>query len=102
MGFLSRKRDAATPEKFSKVFTVQNRLGLHARPSAQFVKLCSKFRCEVWVEKDTEQVNGKSIMGLMMLAAGLGSKLKVTCEGADAEKALADIEALIIRKFDED
>ncbi len=102
MGFLNRKRDAASQEKFSKVFTVQNRLGLHARPSAQFVKLCSRFRCEVWVEKDEEQVNGKSIMGLMMLAAGLGSKLKVTCEGSDAEKAIADIEALITRKFDED
>lgn len=102
MGFLNRKRDAASPDKFSKVFTVQNRLGLHARPSAQFVKLCSRFRCEVWVEKDEEQVNGKSIMGLMMLAAGHGSKLKVTCEGADAEKALADIEELITRKFDED
>lgn len=102
MGFLTRKRDAAPSDKFSKVFTVQNRLGLHARPSAQFVKLCSKFRCEVWVEKDGEQVNGKSIMGLMMLAAGLGSQLTVTCEGAEAEKALAEIQALIDRKFDED
>lgn len=102
MAFLNRKRDAAQPEKFSKVFTVQNKLGMHARPSAQFVKLCSKFRCEVWVEKDEEQVNGKSIMGLMMLAAGLGSKLKITCEGSDAEKAIAEIEELISRKFDED
>jgi phosphocarrier protein len=102
MGFLTRKRDTAPSDKFSKVFTVQNRLGLHARPSAQFVKLCSKFRCEVWVEKDGEQVNGKSIMGLMMLAAGLGSKLTVTCEGTDAEKSLGEIEALITRKFDED
>jgi phosphocarrier protein len=102
MGFLTRKRDSAPGEKFSKVFTVQNRLGLHARPSAQFVKLCSRFRCEVWVEKDGEQVNGKSIMGLMMLAAGQGSKLTVTCEGGDAEKALVEIETLINRKFDED
>ena len=103
MGFLTRKKsDASSQDKLTKVFTIQNRLGLHARPSAQFVKLCSKFRCEIWVEKDGEQVNGKSIMGLMMLAAGLGSKLNVTCEGNDAEKALADIEALINRKFDED
>ena len=102
MGFLTRKREAAPGETLSKVFTVQNRLGLHARPSAQFVKLCSRFRCEVWVEKDGEQVNGKSIMGLMMLAAGLGSKLTVTCEGADADKALAELDALINRKFDED
>jgi phosphocarrier protein len=102
MGFLTRKRDTASQEKFSQVFTIQNRLGLHARPSAQFVKLCSKFRCEVWVEKDGEQVNGKSIMGLMMLAAGLGSKLTVTCEGADSDKAITEIDALIARKFDED
>ena len=65
-----------------------NRLGLHARPSAMFVKVCSRFKCDIWVEKDGEQVNGKSIMGLMMLAAGLGSKLRITCEGSDAEKAL--------------
>jgi phosphocarrier protein len=102
MGFLTRHRNAAPGDKSSKTFTVQNRLGLHARPSAQFVKTCSRFRCEVWVEKDGEQVNGKSIMGLMMLAAGQGSKLTVTCEGADGEKALAEIESLINRKFDED
>ena len=102
MGFLTRKRDAASQEKFSKVFTIQNRLGLHARPSAQFVKLCSRFRCEVWVEKDGEQVNGKSIMGLMMLAAGPGSKLTISADGPDASKALAEIESLIKRKFDEE
>ena len=102
MGFLTRNRNAAPGDKSSKTFTIQNRLGLHARPSAQFVKTCSRFRCEVWVEKDGEQVNGKSIMGLMMLAAGLGSKLTVTCEGSDADRALTEIEALITRKFDED
>ena len=102
MGFLTRKRETPSTEKFARDFTVQNRNGLHARPSAQFVKLCSRFRCEVWVEKDGEQVNGKSIMGLMMLAAGLGSKLIVTCEGGDSEKALAEIEEIIRRKFDED
>jgi phosphocarrier protein len=103
MGLFGRRRDDDAPnKKFSKEITIQNRLGLHARPSAQFVKTCSRFRCEVWVEKDGEQVNGKSIMGLMMLAAGLGSKLKVTCEGPDAEKALGEIEALVARRFDED
>jgi phosphocarrier protein HPr len=101
MGFLTRNRNPNPQEKVTKVFTIQNRLGLHARPSAQFVKLCSKFRCEVWVEKDGEQVNGKSIMGLMMLAAGLGSKLTVICEGQDSDKAILEIEALINRKFDE-
>src|SRR6476661_10045436 len=102
MGLFSRKRDDEPTQKFGKELIVQNRLGLHARPSAMFVKLCSRFRCDVWVEKDGEQVNGKSIMGLMMLAAGLGSKLKITCEGADGEKALTEIEGLIQRKFDED
>ena len=79
-----------------------NRLGLHARPSAMFVKICSRFKCDVWVEKDSERVNGKSIMGLMMLAAGHGSKLKVSCEGPDAERAIDEIEALVASKFDED
>jgi phosphocarrier protein HPr len=102
MGFLTRKRETAPQDRATKVFTVQNRLGLHARPSAQFVKLCSRFRCEVWVEKDGEQVNGKSIMGLMMLAAGQGSQLTVTCEGPEAAKALGEIEELVNRKFDED
>ena len=101
MGFLSR-RPPDPPEEFTKELTIQNRLGLHARPSAMFVKVCSRFRSEIWVEKDGEQVNGKSIMGLMMLAAGLGSKLKITCVGPDAQKALTEIEGLIQRKFDED
>jgi phosphocarrier protein len=102
MGIFGRKRDDSPQPKTSKELIIMNRLGMHARPSAQFVKACSRFRCEVWVEKDGEQVNGKSIMGLMMLAAGMGSKLKVTCEGADADRALEEIEALIERKFDEE
>lgn len=89
--------------RIERVFTVNNRLGLHARPSAMFVKLCSGFKCEVWVEKDGEQVNGKSIMGLMMLAAGQGSELKVICEGDGAGDALSQIESLVVnRKFDEE
>jgi phosphocarrier protein len=100
MGFLSRKSDSDT--KHSKELTIVNRLGMHARPSAMFVKTASKYRADVWVEKDGERVNGKSIMGLMMLAAGQGSKLVVVCEGADAEKALAEIEAIIAQKFNED
>jgi phosphocarrier protein len=86
----------------TKEFTIQNRLGLHARPSAMFVKVCSRFRCEIWVEKDGERINGKSIMGLMMLAAGLGSRLSVTCEGPDEDKAMQEIEDLIARKFNEE
>ena len=102
MGFLSRKPESNSSSKIVKELTIMNRLGLHARPSAMFVKVCSRFKCDIWVEKDGEQVNGKSIMGLMMLAAWQGSKLQVTCEGADAQKALAEIEAVIQRKFDED
>ena len=102
MGFLSRKTESTSPTKASKELTILNRLGVHARPSAMFVKTASRFRAEIWVEKDGERVNGKSIMGLMMLAAGQGSKLLVSCEGADADKALAELEAVILRKFDED
>jgi phosphocarrier protein len=86
----------------TKEVTIQNRLGLHARPSAMFVKLCARFKSEIWVEKDGERVNGKSIMGLMMLAAGLGSRLRITCEGDDETNAMLEIEQLITRKFEED
>lgn len=67
-----------------------------------FVKTCNRFKSEIWVEKDGERVNGKSIMGLMMLAAGLGSKLKITCEGVDEAAAMEEIERLLERKFEED
>ena len=73
------------PSKASKDLTIENRNGLHARPAALFVKTSSRFHSEVWVEKDGEKVNGKSIMGLMMLAAGKGSILRITAEGVDAE-----------------
>src|SRR3954470_22497918 len=102
MGLFSRKRETQTEPTMARELTIQNRLGLHARPSAMFVKICSRFRCDIWVEKDGERVNGKSIMGLMMLAAGHGSKLLVSCEGTDADRALEEIESLVMRKFDED
>lgn len=102
MGLLSRKTETTSQNKLTKELIIINRLGLHARPSAMFVKTASRYKCEVWVEKDGERVNGKSIMGLMMLAAGQGSKLLVTCEGADGEKALEEIAEIIRRKFDED
>jgi len=102
MGLLSRKSESNPQSKVTKELIIVNRLGLHARPSAMFVKTASRYKCEIWVEKDGERVNGKSIMGLMMLAAGQGSKLLVSCEGGDCEKALAEIEEIIRRKFDED
>jgi phosphocarrier protein HPr len=86
----------------TKDFRVSNKLGIHARPAAMFVKTANRFSCDIFVEKDGEKVNGKSIMGLMMLAAGPGSKLTVHANGHDASQALAEIETLINRKFDEE
>ena len=102
MGILSRHTNTASDKKVTREITVLNRLGLHARPAAMFVKVCNRHKSEIWVEKDGEQVNGKSIMGLMMLAAGQGSKLRITCEGSDAESAIQEIEELVQRRFDED
>src|SRR5438477_6649972 len=82
-------------------FMVSNKLGIHARPAAMFVRTANRFACEIFVEKDGEKVNGKSIMGLMMLAAGPGSKLTVHAHGHDASQALAELEALFKGKFDE-
>ena len=89
-------------EFLTKELTIVNKLGIHARPAAMFVKTANRFACDVFVEKDGEKINGKSIMGLMMLAAGPGSKLTIHAQGADATQAIAEIEALIKRKFDED
>jgi len=86
----------------SKDLLIENRNGLHARPAALFVKTASRFRAEVWVEKDEERVNGKSIMGLMMLAAGKGSVLRVSAEGEDAESVITELEALIRTRFGEE
>ena len=85
-----------------KEFTIQNKLGIHARPAAQFVKMANRFTAEILVEKDGEEVNGKSIMGLMMLAAGHGSTLGVSAEGEDEQAALDAIGDLIGRKFEEE
>src|SRR5438132_4967322 len=98
---MSAKKLAAD-SPMTKDFLVPNKLGIHARPAALFVKTANRFACDIFVEKDGEKVNGKSIMGLMMLAAGPGCKLTVHANGADASKALAEIESLIKRKFDEE
>lgn len=82
-------------------FTITNKLGIHARPAAQFVKTANKFNAEITVEKDGEEIDGKSIMGLMMLAAGHGSTLTITTEGNDAEASLQAIGELIARNFEE-
>jgi phosphocarrier protein len=85
----------------SKELLVQNKMGIHARPAAMIVRVTNKFKAEVLVEKDEEQVNGKSIMGLMMLAAAKGTKVKFIATGEDAAAMLAEIEALFAKKFDE-
>ena len=103
MALLYRRANrAATVQKIEKEVPIVNRLGLHARPAAMFVRIASRYRSEIWVSKESEEVNGKSIMGLMMLAAGQGSKLRIRCEGLDAEKAMEELEALINAKFNED
>ena len=88
-------------ETISKELVITNKMGIHARPAALFVKTASRFDADVFVEKDGERVNGKSIMGLMMLAAGPGSTLLIEIIGKDASKAFEEIEALIAKKFDE-
>ena len=95
-------RNAHAPTLEREV-TVINRLGIHARPAALFVRTATKFHSEVIVEKDGELINGKSIMGLMMLAAGVGTKLRLKITGEDAAATLAALEELIaVRKFDEE
>ena len=102
MGILSKLKNIEDLHSCASEVVIENRNGLHARPAAMFVKISSRYRAEVWVEKDGERVNGKSIMGLMMLAAGKGSKLQVIAEGPDADKAIAEIKNLVETRFGED
>ena len=102
MGILSKKKSNEDAQRVTAEVVIDNRNGLHARPAAMFVKISSRYRAEVWVEKDGERVNGKSIMGLMMLAAGKGSRLQVIAEGVDAEKAVAEIKNLVETRFGEE
>src|SRR6266581_6676660 len=98
---MSAKKLADISSIMTKHFLVSNKLGIHARPAAMFVKTANRFHCDIFVEKDGERVNGKSIMGLMMLAAGPGSTVTVHAQGQDASQALAELEALFKGKFDE-
>ncbi len=91
---------SATPQLIKELL-VQNKMGIHARPAAMIVRVTNKFKADVFVEKDEEQVNGKSIMGLMMLAAGKGSNVKFLATGADAAQMLEELAELFERKFDE-
>jgi len=93
-----------TTQTLDRNLIVQNKMGIHARPAALIVRIANTYTGEVWVKKDDEQVNGKSIMGLMMLAAGKNSKLTIKIEGpVDTGKKMLDkLEELFVRKFEED
>lgn len=78
-----------------------NKLGLHARASSKFTQTAVKYQSEIWVTRKNKRVNGKSIMGLMMLAAAKGSTITIECSGPDEAEALADLKALINNYFEE-
>ena len=80
---------------------IVNQLGLHARASAKLTQLAAQYQSEVWLSRNGRRVNGKSIMGVMMLAAGIGSKVEIEVNGADEMAALAALKKLIADKFGE-
>lgn len=84
-----------------KKIVIKNRLGLHARPAALFVQVANKFDCEVTITKGRQKVNGKSIMGIMMLAAGKGVVIHIKAHGHDAEQAVAELEKVLSGDLDE-
>lgn len=92
---------AAGMEKTARV-KISNRYGLHARPAAEFVKLANRFRSDVWVRKDDVEVSGKSIMGVMMLAAEHGSHIDIRAAGEDAADAVAALTKLVESRFGEE
>lgn len=105
-GFLVRSKlflmDQTTEsEGQERMVEVINKMGIHARPAAMIVRVANKYDAEVYVERDGELVNGKSIMGLMMLAAGQGSKLKFIANGSGAEQLLDEMDALFKSQFNE-
>ncbi len=80
---------------------VSNKLGLHARAAAKLTQLAAQFSCDIFISKGAKRVNAKSIMGVMMLAAGIGTTVTIDATGGDAEKAVSDIQALFDDKFGE-
>ncbi len=81
--------------------TIVNKLGLHARASAKLTQVASGFACDIWLSRSGRRVNAKSIMGVMMLAAGMGSAVRIEADGADAHAALEALQKLIAEKFGE-
>lgn len=88
--------------KVTKQLVIKNVLGLHARAAASLVKVANRFRAEIVIRKEKMSVNGKSIMGVLMLAAAKGTTITVEAEGDDAREAMAEIEQLIENKFGEE
>lgn len=84
-----------------RTVTVVNKLGIHARPAAEFVKVATKYAADITVSKDVFKVNGKSILGVMTLAAECGSELTLRAEGDDAEHAIEALSALLTKEFGE-
>lgn len=88
-------------EEYQRRVRIRNPHGLHARPAAEFVKLANRFHSEIWLRKEDLEVNGKSIMGVMMLAAEFGSELLIRAAGGDAEQAVTELAALVEGRFGE-
>lgn len=88
--------------QLSKEIEIINKLGMHARAAAKFVQLATSIESEIDIERNNRRVNGKSIMGVMMLAASKGSIITIHAEGCDAEQGIAQLEQLINNRFDED
>lgn len=97
-----KRRKQGMSETAEKVFTIKNKLGLHARAASQFVQVAAKYGSEVFVKKGEQEVNGKSIMGILILAAAKDSKITVRTEGDDADQALDALGELIDSGFGED
>jgi len=89
-------------ERVSRKFKIKNRLGLHARAASLFVQLANKFSSDIFVVKDAQEVNGKSIMGILILAAACGSEIVINATGSDAEEAVKALGDLIDRRFEEE
>ena len=91
----------STEGHIERTVAIVNRAGMHARPAAELVKLAGSFQSDIRIEKDGMEVNGKSIMGVLMLAAEMGSQLRIVARGDDAEDAIEALSGLVGRGFDE-
>lgn len=94
--------EGASGNTYERVFSIGNQYGIHARPAAMIVETASRFDADVTIEKDGNRVSAKSMLGLMTLEASHGTKLRVICEGPDAEQVLDELERLIKANFNED